>query len=401
MSRKTQPWQLFTLLITLLSVTCACNLPLFLPRAGLVPAEPEVDPGQAEAALGEQTPPEAPAPLAVVDETYSPEVNLLVSEFNADPATAGLMQALAEDSYQVFLESADVRFDNGMVMRSLEATNGANNQLLARFELPNGEKEALVFATPASRTLDVWDETGGFRLAMNDDGSLEIFDLDTQGHLLPNNAWPMAEKVRAHFLPPALPITQQDVCISYGLAELRDCLGSSLLTVLAVPACATIFGAILAGTAGTGWALASVIVGLIASCGTLADCLAGSVSDDPPRAVIDTMAIEKPAIRRCQEFIISTGALYKIKVKCEDDRKPNPVLVNPAQEFFSLVAGESTPFGLCKDCKGQIGGMITNPKQSDNLEILPVRLHQPGRQRCALPDQGGAGIGGSRSQRQD
>jgi len=357
MSKKITRLNLAISILVLISMTCTCNYSMLPETLKQIIEEGNFSREDVDTNLEQSSPTEEMPTITVVEESYSENTDTLFSEFNNDPSASLLLQMLSADGYQSYVGSAYAEFDNGLVMRSLEVTNGSNNVLLAQFEVPGGDKEDMVLASPDDHTIEIWDETGGIRLMFQEDGSVDFYERDTIGNVLDGDNCREPDKVLT-----SMRMSSYNLCTTTGVGEFRKCLANNLIAFTTMAGCIIGAGVILGGTGGTGLPLAAVWVGAIAGCGMVASCIYDAASDNPPTAIIDGLEVVHDPYRTCRGNTLYTGMLYKIKVGCEDDRLPKPNLSNPDFEYITyLDPGEISEEGLCKDCSGQIGGSIIAP----------------------------------------
>jgi hypothetical protein len=97
----------------------------------------------------------------------------------------------------------------------------------------------------------------------------------------------------------------------------------------------------------------------------MAQCLSSAVEDNPPTAVWDEspQATTDPYKRCLNPTQLVTGALYTIKIGCQDDRLPKATLADASNAYlYNVQPNEVRGGDLCVDCSGKMGGSITGPK---------------------------------------
>lgn len=325
------------IILTILAViTMTCNLPTYQGASEIIKQE-EI-PDNTEIITND---------IVLVNQrtfTEYPE-DFFLSEGSSVESTINLMIKISEEGYEDIGEGGIFEYSDGTEIHAVSYAGKEKNQvILMEIESPIGNKEALLVDVLADNTLRIRDEYGELKLILEEDGAYRIEALDVNGNPITDENTSLMRSTKNA----CLSNQTSPACTTGIIHEIKKCFDNNVNKLLLVETtCATtiIAASSLCG-ATFGLGCAAAVMAALFSCGLNTKC-SSAFFDDPPTYEIRIPDSGIEDYKYCLDSALVEESLYKVFVRCTDDRLPLPQFV-----YVTVSSGEVGSF-TCTDCSGQ------------------------------------------------
>lgn len=326
------------IIVTILAIiTMTCNLPTFQADNEIIKQQ-EI-PDNAEIITNE---------IVLVNQrtfTEYPE-DFFLSEGSDVESTINLMVKIFDETgYEDIWEGGIFEYSDGTEIHAVSIVGKDKKQaVLMEIESPGGMKEALIVDVPTDNTLRLRDEYSELSLILGEDGSYTLEVQDWNGNPITDENTLLMSSTKNACLSNQTTIT----CTTGIRHEISQCFEYNFTKyALVQTTCATsIFAASSLCGATFGLGCAAAVMAALFSCGLNTKC-ASAFFDDPPTYEIDMPNSGDELYKYCLDSALVAESLYKVRVRCQDDRYPSP------QSFHITIASGDVGTFTCTDCSGQ------------------------------------------------